>query len=102
MAVVAGGLLLPRVAITGEEEGDHERARALKEAGTILPLRDVVANAGQDNTDRLIETKLEEVGNRYVYELEFVDAKGNVYSRYYDARTGAALSRQELQKEEDN
>lgn len=67
---------------------DHEEVWKLKERGEILPLEVLIARVRREHPGRLIEAELEREGDRYVYELEFVDETGKILEFYYDARTG--------------
>lgn len=70
---------------------DHNRARALKEAGEILPLEQVIERAKQERPGRLLEAELKEKEGRFIYELELLDEKGIVWELKYDAKSGALL-----------
>lgn len=72
---------------------DHERARALVQAGEILPLAQILENARARHPGRVLEAELEREGGAYVYEVELVDAGGVVWELAFDARTGELLER---------
>lgn len=69
---------------------DHEQARALRRAGDILPLAEVLRRSELAGL-RVLEAELEHEHGRLVYELELLDADGRVLERYFDARTGQPL-----------
>jgi uncharacterized membrane protein YkoI len=77
-------------ALAGE---DHDTARALREAGTIVPLEKVVAAASREHDGHLLQVELERRAGIYVYEVEFVDPEGVVWKMYFDARDGTLLER---------
>lgn len=70
---------------------DHDRARALKQAGDIVPLETILQKARQDQPGRVVETELERKGDRYVYEVKVVDDKGAVRELRYDAKSAELL-----------
>jgi uncharacterized membrane protein YkoI len=81
---------------------DHEEARALREAGEILPLAQVLERAQKDQPGRVLESELEREDGRYVYELEVVGDDGVVRKLYYDARDGSRLDRKPEDKQDDS
>lgn len=92
-AVSATALLA--LAGPARSDSDQDRARALKNAGDILPLETILEKARKDHPGRVIETELEHKDKRYVYEIEVVDAEGNVRELYYDAQTGELIKHEE-------
>lgn len=70
---------------------DHETARALREAGAIVPLEKVVAAASARHDGHLLEVELKRRAGIYVYEVEFVDPEGVVWKMYFDARDGTLI-----------
>jgi uncharacterized membrane protein YkoI len=95
LALAALALAAPNWAAADSAAEDHETARALREAGAIVPLEKVVAEASARHDGHLLEVELKRrEGDRkadYVYEVEFVDAEGVVWKMYFDARTGALI-----------
>jgi len=70
---------------------DHDEAKKLKDAGTILPLEQVLRQARRDRPGRVVETELEKKRGGYVYEIKIVDEQGVVHELEYDARSGGQL-----------
>jgi uncharacterized membrane protein YkoI len=70
---------------------DHDEAKKLKDAGTILPLEQVLVQARRDRPGRVVETELEKKDKRYVYEIKIVDEQGVVHELKYDAESGRLL-----------
>jgi uncharacterized membrane protein YkoI len=70
---------------------DHDEAKKLKDAGAILPLEQVLAQARRDRPGRVVETELEKKEKRYVYEIKIVDEQGVVHELKYDAASGRQL-----------
>jgi len=70
---------------------DHDDARALREQGAIVPLEEVLRAATAQHPGRVVEVELERKGEAYVYEIELLDAAGEVWELKYDARTGVLL-----------
>ncbi len=75
----------------GLADGDHDRAKRLKEAGEILPLEQVIEKAKKDHPGQLLEAELEEKKGRLIYELELLDEEGIVWELKYDAKSGELL-----------
>lgn len=70
---------------------DHDEAKKLKDAGTILPLEQVLQQARRDRPGRVVETELEKKRGGYVYEIKIVDEQGVVHELEYDAGSGRQL-----------
>ena len=79
---VAGVALFPANA----DEGPAV-AKRLSEAGVILPLEKIVAAARKIKPGEVLETELERKGQGYVYEIEILDARGQVWEVKLDAKT---------------
>lgn len=70
---------------------DHERARALLEAGDILPLEQILQRVRESHPGRLLEVDLEQEGEALIYEVELLDGEGRVWELELDAVTGEML-----------
>jgi uncharacterized membrane protein YkoI len=68
---------------------DHERARQLRESGAIMPLEQLLDKV--KSYGRVLEVELKSEHGRHVYEIEFLDAQGEVRESYFDARSGEPL-----------
>lgn len=88
------GLALMLGQVLGWADDDHEEARRLKESGQILPLQDIIKKAQQERSGRVIEVELEKEAGRHVYEVELLDAHGEVWEFYFDAATGELVKRE--------
>jgi uncharacterized membrane protein YkoI len=66
-------------------------AKRLSEAGVILPLEKIVAAARKAKPGEVLESELERKGKGYVYEIEILDARGQVWEVKLDARTGQLI-----------
>lgn len=93
-----GGIAAMMTALTlmlfalGATAGEKpETVRKLKEAGAILPLEQIVQRAQAIKAGEIIETELERRRERYVYEVEILDAGGRVWEIYLDAKTGQLI-----------
>ncbi len=75
----------------GLSDEDHQQARRLKEQGEILPLEDIIKAAKARQPGRVIEVELEDEDGRHVYEVELLDARGEVWELYFDAATGELI-----------
>lgn len=69
-------------------DDDHERALAAVERGEALPLDALLSRVVLSDGERLIDVELEREDGRWVYELEFIDARGRVREIEMDALTG--------------
>ncbi len=79
---------------SGRNDDDAlERARRAREAGRILPLETIVAQAERDLDAKVIDVEIED-GHRdveFIYELKLLAADGRVIVAIYDAATGRQL-----------
>jgi uncharacterized membrane protein YkoI len=78
-----------------QSEEDHNQARQLKEMGKILPLQSILKTAQQSHPGRVLEVELENKNGRYVYEIELLNAQGEVWELYYDALTAELIKRKQ-------
>ncbi len=69
----------------------HEEAKALRDAGEIVSLEAVLADAKQEHNGRVLEAELEHEHGQYVYEVELLDKNGRVRELVYDAQSGELL-----------
>lgn len=88
-------LALPACSLLADEDSD--RARMLKQRGDILPLEQVIQSAMAVKPGQILETDLEEEDGRYIYELEILDERGQVWELELDASTAELL---ELESED--
>ena len=86
LCVAAGVVLFPAQA----DEGPAV-AKRLSEAGVILPLEKIVAAARKIKPGEVLESELEKKGKAYVYEIEILDARGQVWEVKLDARTAKLI-----------
>lgn len=82
-------LLLSSRGVASDDD-DHS-ARTLHSTGDIVSLETVLAKLRSIKPGRVIETEFEEEHGRYIYELELVDAEGQVWEYKFDAKTGELL-----------
>lgn len=88
--LIISGVVLFQGGSPAVASDDHDQARALRHAGDIVPLSELMQRpelAGR----RVLEVKLEREHDSMVYELELLDESGRVEERYYDAVTGQLL-----------
>ncbi len=90
MLVLAAACLLA-VAVPARSVEDHDEARRLYEEGSILPLARILASAHAQRPGRVLEVSLKTEGGRRVYEIEILDAWGQVWELELDAGTGRLL-----------
>lgn len=67
---------------------DHERARAARARGEVLPLVQILNRVERDFGGRVIEVELERDDGQLRYELELLLPDGRVIELEFDARTG--------------
>lgn len=84
--VIFGLVTLCNAALAGHD--DYEMAKRLQKSGDIVAVERVLQQVSQINPGRVIEIDLFEEDGRYLYEIEVVDAKGEVKVFYFDARSG--------------
>jgi uncharacterized membrane protein YkoI len=70
--------------------GGHDEARELREAGEILPLQQILGHL-DPAAGRVLEVELKRRGDRYIYEVEILNDRGEVWEHRYDARSGELL-----------
>lgn len=75
----------------GWAEDDHDRARALREAGEILPAVEIIQHALDRHPGQVFELELVEAQGGYVYEVEILDTDGVLWKLHYDSLTGKLI-----------
>ncbi len=88
-------LLVPGQSLQADEDSD--RARMLKQRGDILPLEQVIKAAMAVKSGQILETDLDQEAGRYIYELEILDDRGQVWELELDASTAELI---ELESED--
>lgn len=84
--------LIATVGIAQARDINTDEADKLRSAGTIKSLEVLNAAALAEHPGGTIdETELESEGNRYLYELEVIDAQGVEWDMELDAATGQVL-----------
>ncbi|HFQ14544.1 MAG TPA: peptidase [Gammaproteobacteria bacterium] len=91
---LALALLLPRAT---PADGDHDIARELRRSGDILPLEQILEQVKRLHPGHVLEVELDRHEGRYIYEIETLDARGNVWEMRFDAQSGRLL---ETEREE--
>jgi uncharacterized membrane protein YkoI len=89
LPVIAAALWAAGATLAGGR--DHDDARALREQGAVVPLEQILRAANAHRPGRVVDVELERKNHRYVYEIELLDASGEVWELKFDARTGAML-----------
>ena len=67
---------------------DQDEALQLLQAGSIVPLEQIIVDAKEQHGGHILEVELESKGNQYYYDIEMVNNDGVVWSYRYDATTG--------------
>ena len=73
----------------------HEMARGLAAEGLILPLEEVLERVHASYPGRVLEVELEEEHDQLVYEIEILNASGEVWKVYVNAATGEIFSQEQ-------
>ncbi len=81
---------------------DWERAVIMAREGRIVPLEQVVREALSRQPGTLLEVEFELYEGRWTYEVEILDADGQVWEQYFDARTGAPLVHRPAEHDEED
>jgi uncharacterized membrane protein YkoI len=100
LAGAAGLLALGLGGSTGENRGlavDEHEARErtvfvdMSVTGDIQPLEQILHNARQEHSGRVLEAELKESSTGPYYEVEILDVNGEVWEMNFDARRGTLL-----------
>ena len=67
---------------------DHERVRAAREAGRILPLKAILERVEAGQPGEVLEVELEDEHGRFMYEIKLLRPGGRLAKLHYDAATG--------------
>lgn len=87
-AFLAAGLVL---AATPAFTHDHDRARAAREAGEVVPFAAILEAVERDFAGRVLEAELEREGGRWIYEIKLLAPGGQILKLDYDARSRELL-----------
>lgn len=84
----------PPIGAQADDDDDaleHEEARRALEQGLVRPLEQIIVEARKHVEGDLIEVELEREGDRYIYELEFIQPSGQIIELQLDAKTMAIV-----------
>lgn len=92
-ALIVAALVLICVSAVSFVNADESQltARKLSEAGLILPLEKITKAAKAIKTGEILETELELKKGIYIYEIEILDNKSQVWELKLDAKTGKLI-----------
>ncbi|MCF6238115.1 MAG: PepSY domain-containing protein [Candidatus Marinimicrobia bacterium] len=79
---------------TAVADSDHLKAKVLFEAGSILPLAQILKQVAKDHPGHILEVELEQEDGQYVYEIELVDEQGLVWELEYNAENGTLIEKE--------
>ncbi|MCX4189665.1 PepSY domain-containing protein [Methylophaga sp. OBS3] len=92
LSALAGSIMMLLTALPiMADDVSYQQARALREAGAILPLERIIEIAKTIKPGEVIDTGLEEDDGLYEYEIEILDANGRVWEMEFDAATGELM-----------
>lgn len=91
LQLLAALLLLPVLSLADSSE--QRQARDLVERGEILPLTTIITNTRAAQPGRILEVELKRKRDVWLYDLEVLDAQGQIWELLLDARTGEVLQR---------
>lgn len=86
----ASTLIEPSSAVIAAEINQAD-VRKLSQSGDILSLEKIIASAKSIKSGKVLETELEREYGKYVYEVELLDAHGQVWELKLDAKTGKLI-----------
>lgn len=69
----------------------QQTIRQMRESGEILPLEKIFAAAKAIKPGEILETELEQRQGMTIYEVEILDAAGQVWELKLDAKTGKLI-----------
>ena len=96
MRIVTGIFLLVFAGLLwASDDIDQDEARSLRDAGTILPLEDILAASRKLRPGRVMEVELEKKHGKYVYEIEIADDKGIVWEMKFNAQDATLISQEQ-------
>jgi uncharacterized membrane protein YkoI len=75
------------------DEG-YQHARRLTDSGVILPLDDLMQAIQSERPGQILDVELEHESGLYVYEIEILDPRGEVWEFKVDATNGEILERE--------
>jgi uncharacterized membrane protein YkoI len=77
------------------EDDDHERVRAARKAGRVLPLARLLARVQAEQPGEVLEVELEHGHGhgRLIYEIKLLRPDGRLAELRYDAATGEPVTR---------
>ena len=84
--------VLIAMSITRRAWSDHDEAIAFSKAGIVVPLAQLIDQTSARYPGHLLEVEFEEDGQRYLYELEWLQDTGRVRELWFDARTGMPVN----------
>ena len=89
--VLACLLVMPQVHAEGRgmKSLDYEACRALVQAGEILSMQELMELVKSLSDGKIIDTRLLQQDDLYIYEMEIAGTDGMVKMLYVDARSGA-------------
>lgn len=90
-AAICAGLILMLGLTRVVADEDYTLAKKLRDSGQILSLEKIVERARAEKPGEVLETELETKHGRYIYEIEILDAKGQVWELKLDAKTGTLV-----------
>ena len=91
LMVIALALLCVSAASYVSADESQLTARKLSEAGLILPLEKINKAAKSIKAGQILETELELKKGVYIYEVEILDNKSQVWELNLDAKTGKLI-----------
>jgi uncharacterized membrane protein YkoI len=84
--------LVLALSCTALAHAEHDRARALRQAGVTVPLEQILEAVRAQYPGHPLETELEEWADDYVYEIEWLGNDGTVRTLHFDAQSGRPLA----------
>jgi uncharacterized membrane protein YkoI len=74
-----------------DHEHDHDRARQAREAGEVLPLREILDRLARSQPGQVLDVDLERRQGRWIYAIKLLRAGGTLVRLKVDARDGRVI-----------
>jgi uncharacterized membrane protein YkoI len=93
LAVLLTTVLLTAAPARADDNDDHERVRAARQAGRVLPLTALLARVEAEHPGEVLEVELEDEHGRLIYEIKLLRPGGRLTELHYDAATGKPVTK---------
>ena len=81
--------------VVSADDIDQDEALKLKQSGAIMPLETILNKAKILHDGKILEAELKRKTDFYIYEIEIIDASGQVWEMKFDAQTAKLLTHEQ-------